>query len=112
MTCFYIFVVQRRYARALKGGRISVKGNFTRGTRYSVLGALSSEGIVASHTITAAFDSDQFLFAFEQFILPLLGSAARQEPSSVVILDNCAIHKNPDFIEAVRGRGALVIFLP
>ena len=112
MAHFCLSILQRRYGRALKGRRISVKGNFTRGTRYSVLGALSSEGIVAAHIITGAFDSDQFQFAVDQFILPILGSAARQEPCSVVILDNCAIHKNADFIQAVRGKGALVIFLP
>lgn len=89
-----------------------MKGNFTRGTRYSVLAALSSEGIVTSHTIIGAFDGYQFQFAFEHFILPILGSAAMEEPCSIVVLDNCAIHKNLDFIQTVRRKGALVIFLP
>ncbi|KXJ05104.1 hypothetical protein AC249_AIPGENE3261, partial [Exaiptasia diaphana] len=42
---------QRRYGRSLKGSRIPVKGNFTRGSRYSVLSAISNQGVVASHTI-------------------------------------------------------------
>ena len=74
-------IFQRRYARALQGtGRISIKGNFTRGTRYSVLGAISIEGVKASQVITGAYDRDQFEFAMEHFILPLIGSAARNEP--------------------------------
>ena len=51
------------YSRDLCGtGRISVKGNFTRGTRYSVLGAISTQGIKASHVVTGAYNREQFEF--------------------------------------------------
>ncbi|XP_028516338.1 uncharacterized protein LOC114575526 [Exaiptasia diaphana] len=92
---------QRRYARGLKGSRISTKGNFTRGTRYSVLSAISVEGVIASHTIVGAYDQRQFEFAMTSFVLPHVGSVARREKCSVVIMDNCAIHTSNDVITAL-----------
>lgn len=89
-----------------------MKGNFTRGTRYSVLSALGIQGVVGSHTITGAFNQEQFEFAVTNFILPSIGSCARRESCSVVILDNCAIHNSEDFFQAVRRRGGIVMFLP
>ncbi|KXJ06866.1 hypothetical protein AC249_AIPGENE23909 [Exaiptasia diaphana] len=48
----------------------------------------------------------------EHFILPMIGSAARQEPNSVLVMDNCNIHYSDDMINAVRNKGGIVIFLP
>ena len=107
-----IFNFQRRYARSLRGTRISVKGNFTRGSRYSVLSALNVQGVVASHTVVGSYDQKQYEFAVTNFILPFVGSCARKEPSSVVIMDNCTIHNSDIVIEAVRRRGGIVLFLP
>lgn len=89
-----------------------MKGNFTRGTRYSVLSAISVEGIKASHAIVGAYNQEHFEFAMNQFILSFVGSAAGRECCSVVVLDNCAIHNSNEFIEAVRRKGGIVIFLP
>lgn len=96
----------------MKGSRISRKGNFTRGTRYSVLAALSTEGIVASHTIIGAYNQEQFEFAMSTFVLPFVGSVANNEACSVVVLDNCAIHNSDEIIEAVRRKGGIMVFLP
>lgn len=106
------FFQKRRYARGLKGSRISTKGNFTGGSRYSVLSAISVEGIKGSHTILGAYDKRQYEFVVTSFILPYVGSAARREKCSVLVMDNCAIHTSIDVITAVRNRGGIVIFLP
>ncbi|XP_073237791.1 uncharacterized protein [Porites lutea] len=104
---------QRRYTRELQGtGRLSVKGNFTRGTRYSVLSAISTQGVIASHVITGAYNRGQFEFSMLNFVQPHIGSVARGEPRSVVVMDNCNIHYSDVVIEAIRLRGAMVIFLP
>ena len=89
-----------------------MKGNFTRGTRYSVLSAISTQGVEASHTIVGAYNREQFEFAMEHFIVPCVGSVAQKEPCSVVIMDNCNIHYSEAVFTAVRNRGGIVIFLP
>lgn len=89
-----------------------MKGNFTRGTRYSVLSAISTWGVIVSHVITGAFNREQFEFSMLNFVLPHIGSVARGDPCSVVVMDNCNIHYSDVVIEAIRLRGAIVIFLP
>ena len=66
----------------------------------------------ASHSIIGAYTKEEFHFAMTQFIIPLVGSVANREPHSVVIMDNCRIHDSDDTIEAIRRKGAIVMFLP
>ena len=106
------FVLQRRFGLSLKGCRLYSRGNFTRGQRYSVLAALSTKGIISAHSIIGAYDRVQFEFCFEQFILPYVGSFAKNEDCSVVVLDNCTIHYSDRIIQMVRRKGGLIIFLP
>ena len=84
---------QRKYGRSLRNTRVLKRGNFTRGTRYSVLGAFSTHGFKAAHSVVGAFDKHNFEFAMEQFVVPHVGSVALGEPCSVVVPDNCRIHK-------------------
>jgi len=89
-----------------------VKGNFTRGTRYSVLGAISTQGIKASHVVTGAYNREQFEFVMEHFVLPHIGSVARGDPCSVVVMDNYNIYYSDAVLQAIRLRGGIVLFLP
>ncbi|KAK3735150.1 hypothetical protein QZH41_010929 [Actinostola sp. cb2023] len=63
---------QRQYAWDLKGHKISRKGNFTRGTRFSVLCAISSKQTEMAHVIEGPFNSRQFEYAVEHFLVPHL----------------------------------------
>lgn len=53
---------------------MSRKGNFTRGTRYSVLGAIAVDDVKAAHAIEGAYNKQQFEYAMEHFVLPHVGS--------------------------------------
>ena len=103
---------QRKYGRSLKNTRVSKRGNFTRGTRYSVLGAVSTQGFQATHSVVGAFDKHNFEFAMEQFVVPHVGSVALGEPCSVVVLDNCHIHYSQAVCEMIRAKGGIRVFLP
>ena len=96
----------------MKGTRLSKKDNFTRGTRFSVLAALSFDGIEAAHTIVGAYDRKMFEFAMEYFIIPMVGSFARNEKCSIVIMDNCNIHFSESIFDHIREKGGIVMFLP
>lgn len=91
---------------------MSRKGNFTRGTRYSVLAAVSTKGIQAAHSIIGAYDRPNFEFAMETFVLPHVGSVAMGDPCSVVVLDNCQIHFSQAVHDMIRAKGGIVVFLP
>lgn len=70
------------------------------------------QGIQAAHVIVGAYNQDSFQFAIENFIAPLVGSYANGDDCSIVIIDNCAIHRSPEFYRIIRARGGLVVFLP
>ncbi|KAK3753359.1 hypothetical protein QZH41_018861 [Actinostola sp. cb2023] len=77
--------LQRKYARSLEGTRVARRANFTRGTRYSILGAVSIDGVKTAHTVVGAFDRANFEFAIEQFVVPIVGSFANGENCSIVV---------------------------
>lgn len=119
MTFYYVLCnwlrvcsIQRKYGLGLTGKRVSRKGNFTRGTRFSVLAAMSSDGVKASHVIVGSYNRVQFDFAMEHFVLPHVGSYAANESCSVIVFDNCSIHRSERVLELIRQRGGISVFLP
>ncbi|KAA1475514.1 hypothetical protein DENSPDRAFT_745536, partial [Dentipellis sp. KUC8613] len=64
--------------------------------RYSVLPALSCDGIVALDIFEGAVTKDKFIQFIREELAPQLGPYPG--PRSVIVLDNCAIHHD----EAVR----------
>ncbi|EDO41542.1 predicted protein [Nematostella vectensis] len=104
--------IQRKFGRELRGKRLSHVGNFTRGTRFSVLAAVSMDGIKGAHAIEGAYDTAGFEFAMETFVAPSIGSCANGEDCSVVVMDNCAIHKSDHLLRIIRERGGIAVFLP
>lgn len=89
-----------------------VVGNYVREERYSVVAAIDINGIVATHTVPNAFNTEDFNFALQHFISPSIGRFALGEPCSVVVMDNCRIHDSDETINIVRQKGGIAVFLP
>lgn len=62
------------------------------GTRYSLLPALTLDGIIYSHTIEGSFTAGLFYDFIEGFLAHMQPYPA---PCSVIIMDNCRIHHDP-----------------
>ena len=69
-------------------------------------------GIVATHTVPNAFNTEDFNFALENFIAPTIGRFVLGEPRSVVVMDNCRIHDSDGTINIIRQKGGIAVFLP
>ncbi|KIL55693.1 hypothetical protein M378DRAFT_17709 [Amanita muscaria Koide BX008] len=99
----------RGRAWALRGQRAVRKSFFVRGKRYSLLPALSLEGMLHVKIVEGSFTT----VLFEEFIDGLLN---KMQPfpakNSVIILDNARIHKHPWIMEKIEERGMRVMFLP
>jgi hypothetical protein len=97
----------RRYARAARGAR--ARGSAPGGwRRLTVLGALSSEGMVAAMSIAAA--TTQVFLAFLRAVL--IPELRRRHPGATVLMDNLSAHK-PKAIETVlTGAGFKLLYLP
>ncbi|KAF5310770.1 hypothetical protein D9619_007648 [Psilocybe cf. subviscida] len=74
---------------------------FIRGRRYSVLPALTSEGIIALDIFEGAVNKERFLQFVNEQVAPRLNPYPG--PWSVVILDNCAIHHDDDIRAIIEG---------
>ncbi|XP_068697569.1 uncharacterized protein [Montipora foliosa] len=104
--------LQREMGHFRPGLSSHVVGNFVREERYSVVAAMDINGIVATHTVPNAFNTEDFNFALENFIAPSIGRFVLGEPRSVVVMDNCRIHDSDVTNNIIRQKGGIAAFLP
>ena len=71
-----------------------------------MIAALGLEGLRAPAVFDGPIDSPTFLAYVEQVLVPTL------RPGDVVVLDNLAVHKQPEVGTAIARVGARVQFLP
>ena len=71
-----------------------------------MIAALRLEGLGAPAVFDGPIDSPMFLAYVEQVLVPTL------RPGDVVVLDNLAVHKQPEVRTAIEQAGARVRFLP
>jgi len=99
----------RKYGRALCGARAQRHDFFVKGTKYSILPALSLDGILHTSILEGSHNGDTFL----DFIDGLLDRMnPYPNPKSVIVLDNASIHHGEDAVEMVEDRGMRIEFLP
>ncbi|PPQ86725.1 hypothetical protein CVT24_012471 [Panaeolus cyanescens] len=67
---------------------------FLRGKRYSILPAITTEGIIALDIIEGSITKETFLTFLRAHVAPQLNPYPGKK--SVVVMDNCAIHHDED----------------
>lgn len=119
-------VFNRRYGYSMRNKpAISKAGFHLRGKRWSTLGVFAlpipgqcDGGFVDWCHVPLGFTSEAFLEGAigtddkPGCVLPHVGSYIDGEPRSVVLLDNCRIHKQDAFVQAIRDKGGIVEWLP
>lgn len=96
----------RRYARAPRGERVGEGVPVGHWHTLTLLGALTSEGLLAAMTVDSPTDGDVFLAYLEQVLCP------RLRPGQIVIMDNLAAHKIDGVREQIESVGAQLLYLP
>ena len=107
-------VMRRRRGWGATSERVRVVEIFHRGEMISLLALYTHEGFARYTYTRGAFDSDKFMRSMHQ-MLPLVMRPI-PNPCSVLVLDNCAIHKKYEselraLVESVLG-GVLVYLAP
>ena len=106
---FNRLTLRRPYAWAKRGERASRHELQFRGAKYSLLPALSLDGILHLEVVENAVTGS----AFRQFVEGLLPQMNKWPlPNSVLIVDNASIHKVAGIRELVEERGMRLLFLP
>jgi transposase len=96
----------RRYGRSLRGTRLHDHTPCKHWETHTVIAALRPAALTAPGVFDGPIDSPSFLAYVEQVLVPTL------QPGDVVVLDNLAVHKQPEVRAAIEGAGAMLRFLP
>ena len=96
----------RRYARSLRGTRIADHTPCSHWQTHTVVAALRPTELTATAVFDGPIDNVTFRAYVEQVLVPTL------RPGDVVVLDNLAVHKQPEVQAAIERVGARLRFLP
>jgi transposase len=96
----------RRYGRSPRGTRLVDHTPCRQWETHTVIAALRLDGLGAPAVFDGPIDSPSFLAYVEQVLVPTL------HQGDVVVLDNLAVHKQPEVRAAIEAVGAHLRFLP
>jgi hypothetical protein len=96
----------RRYARSLRGTRVSDHMPCSHWQTHTIVAALRATALTATAVFDGPIDAATFRAYVEQVLVPTL------QPGDVVVLDNLAAHEQPEVRVAIEQAGALLRFLP
>ena len=96
----------RLYARCLGGRRIHEATPGSHWKIMTILGAMSTRGMIATMTIEEATDTEIFLAYLDHVLCPQL------RPGDVVVMDNLSSHKVKGVRERIESAGAELLYLP
>jgi transposase len=98
--------MSRYWGRAEKGKKIPEAIPAGHWRSFTLLGAMTSSGLLATMTIEDSTDTDVFLAFLDQVLCPKL------KPGQIVVLDNLSAHKAPAVQEKIEATGASLLYLP
>ena len=96
----------RRYGRSPRGTRLHDHTPCSHWQTQTVIAALRAEALTAPAVFDGPIDNDSFRAYVDQVLVPSL------RPGDVVIMDNLAVHKQPEIRLAIEQAGAQLRFLP
>lgn len=96
----------RRYGRSLRGVRLRDHTPCGHWETHTIVAALRPHGLTAPAVFDGPIDKASFFAYVEQVLVPTL------RPGDVVVLDNLAVHKQPEVRTAIEAAGAQIRFLP
>ena len=82
------------------------------GQRISAIGVMSTRGIEDAYLVEGNVNGDIFLNFIQRCLLNIIQPFDGNNPRSVVVIDNAAIHHVDAVIDLITAAGALVRFLP
>lgn len=96
----------RPYARSRDGARIHEAAPGGHWRILTILGAMSTRGMIAAMTIEEPTDADIFLAYLDHVLCP------RLRPGELVVMDNLPAHKVDGVRARIAAAGAELLYLP
>lgn len=89
-----------------------MRNPYLKGVPYTVVAAIDQERVIACRRLKQTTDADVFATFIEEDLVPCLGSVAKSEPRSVVVMDNASVHMIDVIQPLIEAAGAMLIMLP
>ena len=110
---------RRAWGRRNSGGIALIRW-FKSSVRYTMIAAMDIDGMIDSSIDCVkrtgnpdqndTVDCEHFEFWVENYLCPALGSFAKGEARSIVVMDNAATHMSERVGQLVRGTGAYLLY--
>jgi transposase len=94
------------YGRSKSNERLKSFSPFNKGTRVTMIAAISSDEVTAATYGAWHVDGDIFLGFIRECLIPAL------KPDQIVIMDNLSTHKISGVRELIESTGARLVYLP
>ncbi|CAD6977372.1 unnamed protein product [Tilletia controversa] len=88
---------------APRGERADIQSDFGRGGRWSLLPALSIDGLIAPMIVEGSITKERFLLWLEYFLLPTMNPFPGR--NSILVLDNASVHKSQEALDLMEAAG-------
>ncbi len=98
--------MMRSHARACRGQRAFDHQPKARGPNYTVIGALTTQGFVASHMLNGSMRIPEFLRFLEEGLFP------RLEKGTTIVMDNLRVHHCAEAQALAIAHGFAFVFVP
>ena len=98
--------MSRYWGWAEKGAKIPEAIPAGHWRSFTLLGAMTGSGLLATMTLEDSTDTDVFLAFLDQVLCPKL------QPGHIVVMDNLSAHKAPAVREKIEATGASLLYLP
>ena len=98
--------MSRYWGWAAKGEKIPEAIPAGHWRSFTLLGAITHSGLLATMTVEDSTDTAVFLAFLDQVLCPKL------QPGHIVVLDNLSVHKAPIVRERIEATGARLLYLP
>jgi len=94
------------YGWSKKGERLCCMKNSLRNERYSMIGSLINNVLIAPFVFTGMCDRDVFEIYLKEVLIPAL------KPGQWIIMDNASFHKGGKIRELIETAGCFLKYLP
>ena len=102
----------RQYGYAIRGERAISNRLQIQGRNMTSIAAISTEGLVTVETTNNTVDGEAFLDFLRGTLIPELHPFDGYTPMSIIVMDNCSIHRVQEVQELLNSAGVLTFCLP
>ena len=104
---------RRKYGYSMRGIPPCDHRLLVRGTRYSVIPVVSSEGVHDVYIAQGNMNGERFAKFVREYVVPILLPFDGSNPRSVLVMDNASIHHVQEISDIIEAQaGAKLCYLP